>query len=260
MSERWLLPPLWFDLCWEIGGFGEHPFPLAVRSHGETRDERSALRQRAEPEMAAAGLLVPAGLNPRFADLLSRIANPGLWIEGLYLVDDVTDSPCRLLSVATEDGALLIVQQPGESGFRGGDLRITTHPRTSVGAAAIQGLPPAPPGERPRLAVPLADLERPEPAAAEDAAEPTVEREKTPVEELRAFTEVDHYRDGQFTANLRDRSGRTHRSSVLKWFDVAEPDGRYGLVRTGRELVLSGLNAQDLVRALQDRVAEVRSG
>ncbi len=32
---------------------------------------------------------------------------------------------------------------------------------------------------------------------------------------------------GQLAANLRDRNGRVNRSQVVRWFDNAEPDGRY---------------------------------
>ncbi|MGI8309023.1 ESX secretion-associated protein EspG [Saccharopolyspora hattusasensis] len=73
-----------------------------------------------------------------------------------------------------------------------------------------------------------------------------------------------HFRDGQFTANLRDRLGRTHRSQVLKWFDAFEPDGRYGLTQQhrpglGPELVLAPLGRAELGAALGNRIAEIRT-
>ncbi|GAA0510046.1 ESX secretion-associated protein EspG [Saccharopolyspora subtropica] len=269
MSERWLMPPLWFDLCWEIGGFDEAPFPIAVRSHGATLEERAVLRQRALPEMRAAGLLADGGLAPRFAHVLGQIAKPGLWVEGVWMPDDTTDSPARLLSVATDEGAVLCVQEPGESEQFGGDLRISVHHRTSVAAAAVQGMPSAPPGRRPRLAVPVADL------APRDNTDESFEdvdmmqsvgtRRTTPAAQaLRAITEEQHYRDGQFTANLRDRIGRTHRSQVFRWFDAFEPDGRYGVTQqqrpgVGPEIVLAPVGPADLSTALDNRIAEVRS-
>lgn len=36
-----------------------------------------------------------------------------------------------------------------------------------------------------------------------------------------------HVRGGQIAANLRDPHGRVRRSPVVRWFDNAEPDGRY---------------------------------
>ncbi|MEU5850489.1 ESX secretion-associated protein EspG [Saccharopolyspora shandongensis] len=270
MSERWLLPPLWFDFCWEIGRFDEYPFPIAVRSHGATLEERAVLRQRALPELQSAGLLAGGGLAPRFAQVLAQLAKPGLWIEGLWMADDTTESPTRLMSVATEDGALLLVQEPGETEQFGGDLRISVHPRTSVAAAAIQGMPPASPGKRPRLAVPVADL-APRGNAEENFEEVDMMQSATPArrtppaaEALRAIIDEKHYRDGQFTANLRDQMGRSHRSQALKWFDAHEPDGRYGVSQqqrpgVGPELVLAPLGPAELGKALDNKVAEVRA-
>lgn len=272
VSERWLLPPLWFDLCWELGGFDEYPFPIAVRSHGATLEERAVLRQRAMPEMQAAGLLNGNGLAPRFAQVLAQLAKPGLWVEGIWLPDATTESPVRLMSVATEEGALLLVQDSGESQSYGGDLRISVHPRTSVVAAALQGMPPAPPGKRPRLAVPCADLAEEQKSAPDENFEEMdmmqsatpARAGKSPADTLRAALDEQHVRDGQLVVNMRDQYGRTRRSQVLKWFDASEPDGRYGLTQqqrpgVGPELVLAPLTPQDLGRALENRVAEVRS-
>jgi ESX secretion-associated protein EspG len=270
VSERWLLPPLWFDLCWEIGRFDEYPFPIAVRSHGATLEERAVLRQRALPDLQAAGLVVGGGLAPRFAQVLARLAKPGLWIEGLWMPDDTAESPVRLLSVASEEGAVLLVQEPGETEQHGGDLRISLHPRASVGAAAVQGMPSAPPGKRSRLAVSVAEL-APRNKDGEsfedvDMMQSVSSPRRTPpgAEALRAITDAAHLRDGQFTANLRDRMGRSHRSQVLKWFDAFEPDGRYGLTQqlrpgVGPEIVLAPLSPAEIGAALDNRVAEVRA-
>lgn len=269
MSGRWLLPPLWFDLCWEIGGFDEYPFPIAVPSHGETREERAVLRQRAQPEMQAGGVVRGEALTPEFAEVLARIATPGLWIEGLWMPDDVNPSPVRLLSVASGRDSILLVQGPGENESFGGDLRVTVYANTSVAEAAVQGMPPAPPGNKPRTAVPLSTL-RDDAAADDDFGEtsmmeshPSARRQDT-ASWVRAFAEAEHYRDGQFTANLRDRTGGHQRSPVLRWFDAFEPDGRYGLNRLQRagyepELVLAPLGPPELRAALDQQVARINS-
>ncbi|MER5389882.1 ESX secretion-associated protein EspG [Saccharopolyspora sp. NPDC002686] len=272
MSERWLLPPLWFDFCWEIGRFDEYPFPIAVRSHGATMEERAVLRQRALPEMQAAGLLGGNGLAPRFAQVLGLLAKPGLWIEGIWSPDETSAAPVRMMSVASEEGAVLLVQDPGESESHGGDLRISVHPRTSPVAAAIQGMPPAPPGKRPRLAVPFADLAPKQDRRADENFEELdmmqsaapARPKQSGADALRAVLEEPHLRDGQFAVNMRDRHGRTRRSQVLKWFDAREPDGRYGVTQqqrpgVGAELVLAPLAPPDLGKALENRVNEVRT-
>lgn len=267
MSERWLLPPLWFDLCWEIAGFDEYPFPIAVRSHGDTLEERAVLKQRAVPEMQSAGLLAGGSLTPSFMRVLSQIAKPGLWIEGLWMPDDTNPSPVRLLSVVYERESILLVQQPGESEAHGGDLQISVL-RDPISGAAVQGMPPAPPGDRPRMAVPLSALKPKEPSPNADfenfnVMQPSA-RGQDPVKPLRELLTSPHYREGQFTANLRDRMGKTHRSSVLTWFDAFEPDGRYGMSQqagrgTEPQLVVAPLGPADIRGALDVRINEVRS-
>jgi hypothetical protein len=268
VSERWLLPPLWFDLCWEIGRFDEYPFPLAVRSHGETLEERAVLKQRALPEMQSAGLIAGEGLAPNFAKVLAQIAKPGLWIEGLWMPDDTNPSPVRLLSIVFEQFSILLIQAPGESESHGGDLHISVH-RDSIAAAVVQGMPPAPPGKRPRLAVPQSALKPDDRAGDEDFGNVSMmdggrSRGQDPAKALRELVDSPHFRDGQFTVNLRDRTGRTRRSSVFKWFDAFEPDGRYGLTQqhrsgVGPELVVAPIGPTEIRGALDNRVNEIRS-
>lgn len=270
MSERWLLPPLWFDLCWEIGGFDEYPFPISVRSHGETLEERAVLRQRSLPELQKAGLLGQNGLTQRFAEVLGQLAKPGLWIEGLWMPDDQNPSPVRLMSIATEEGSVLVVQEPGESERLGGDIRITVHPKAALPDATLQGMPPTPPGNRPRTAVPVSAL-APRHTADEDFEDVDLMRPNQPrgderaVKAFREIVDQPHLRDGQFTANMRDRSGKTHRSPVFKWFDALEPEGRYGLTEQKNpgneaELVVAPLGPGEIRTALDNRVQQIRSG
>lgn len=271
MAQRWLLPPEWFDYCWEIGRFDEKPFPLAVRSHGATLEERAVRRQQAVPHMNAAGVLTGEQLTPAFGDVLARIAKPGLWIEGICFPDENTTSPLRILSLAHENGAVLVVQSPGETDTLGGDLQISllSEPFT---AAAVQAMPPAPPGKRPRLAVPRSALAPPKTHGDEDFSEMDLmgsdsgrgnpaERTATAVREI---LETAHFRDGQFTANLRDRNGKYQRSPVFTWFDLADPDGRYGLsdqLRPGNEpeIVVAPIGPGDIRSALDNRVAQIRN-
>lgn len=270
MSERWLLPPLWFDLCWEIGGFDEYPFPISVLSHGQTLEERAIMKQRAAPEMQAAGLLAGDRLAPRFGAVLAQIARPGLWVEGLWMADNVTPSPSRLMSIVSEEGSILLVQGPGQSESSGGDLQISVQ-RDPITSAALQGLPPAPPGNRPRMAVPMSvlapknteedeydDVDVMQPQGARNG------REAKAAQALRDLVDGEHLRDGQFTVNLRDRMGRSQRSGVFKWFDAMEPDGRYGVTQQQRggsetEFVVSPISATEIRTALENRVNEVRS-
>lgn len=53
--------PLAFDFLWESARVGELPYPLHVRSHGATEDERVALRHRTDVELKARGIREPRG-------------------------------------------------------------------------------------------------------------------------------------------------------------------------------------------------------
>ena len=264
MSERWLLPPLWFEACWSIAGLDEYPFPLSVASHGETTEERSVLFQRAEPDMRAAGLLDGNGLTSRFGFALARIAKPGLWIEGLWNSSDSDgeNTYSRLLAVAFEEGTILAAQAPGTT--HGGDVEISFH-RDPPGTAALRGMPPTPPGDKHRVAVPTSALK---PASDDEELDPMGSRLppklRQSVREIRELLDSAHARDGQFTANHRDTMGRHQRSSVLKWFDT-ESGGRYGVTLrpsggTEHELAVAPLGPEEISRSLESRVGEVRSG
>lgn len=56
-----LLPPLALDFLWEALDAGDLPYPLAVRSHGATMDERAALRRQVREELVAGQLLDQSG-------------------------------------------------------------------------------------------------------------------------------------------------------------------------------------------------------
>lgn len=281
-SGRWQLTALQFDLCWEIARHGEYPFPIAVSSYGETVGERAVVKQRLMPELQAAGLLNGETLEPGFALVLAQIARPGLWIEGLWMPDDVHPSPVRLMSIAFDRAAILVVQEPGEFDSYGGDLHISVHENTAIWDAALQGMPPVRPGRQPRLVVGVSDLAQ---ATANSDSARTSDgdysdqgpSESGPgsrsgwrangqhyAEQFRELVDAPHFRDGQFTANRRDPMGMRHRSKVLKWFDAFEPDGRYGIVEqyragAGTELVLAPIDTLELRAALRSRVNDVRS-
>ena len=48
--------PLAFDFLWESARVGELPYPLIIRSHGATEDERVSLRHRTDVELKARGV------------------------------------------------------------------------------------------------------------------------------------------------------------------------------------------------------------
>ncbi|CAL99699.1 ESAT-6 protein secretion system EspG family protein [Saccharopolyspora erythraea NRRL 2338] len=257
MSERWRLPPLWFELCWEVGGFGDRPIPVGGSTDEWTPQERVVLRQRALAGMRAAGLLSGDVLAPALAQALAQIARPCLWIDGAWL--PVAGSPpARLLSVVAGSGTVLLVS----GGADAQDVDISVHPRTSISAAAARGIPQAPPGLRAFVSVPASAFEPWEEDSESVGGGPGDAGGGGPGSEptLREMIDAPHFREGRFTANLRARSGRTHRSQPLNWFDAFQPDGRYrlrhGLGRRN-ELGLTPLSPADITHALDRRIAAV---
>src|SRR5436309_1281860 len=67
------------DSLWEALDGGELPYPLELRSHGDTMDERAALRRQLHRELGEEGLLDHGGrLEPRIEEWLGTLARPGL--------------------------------------------------------------------------------------------------------------------------------------------------------------------------------------
>ncbi|WP_019853132.1 ESX secretion-associated protein EspG [Actinopolyspora mortivallis] len=264
MAERWVLPPWWLDLCWDVAGLDEHPKALALGSCGETLEERAVLHRRARAQLSEAGLLHDGHLVPALSRALGALAGPGLWIEGIWTPDDSSAGVVRLMCVATRDGAVLAVQEAGDSEEQGGDVDISLH-RDSLTAATLFGMPPAPPGNRPRVVVP-ARLLRTEANSGSHVLEQVSGDAAGRGQAVRAFrdlVEAPHFRDGQFTVNLRDSLGNRHRCRPLGWFDAPPPDGRYTVRRQQRgsepELVLAPLGAADLRTTLDRQVTELRT-
>ena len=78
--------PLAFDFLWESAQVGELPYPLLVRSHGATEDERVSLRHRADAELKARGIRDPRGrLAPPIEDALHLLAFAPLTIDALHI-------------------------------------------------------------------------------------------------------------------------------------------------------------------------------
>jgi hypothetical protein len=86
VAER-LLAPLALDFLWEALGAGEPPYPLEVRSHGATHDERTALRRRVReepvPTAGSTSHISSAQRKPGSADIGNRLPAEGTVAGGL---------------------------------------------------------------------------------------------------------------------------------------------------------------------------------
>src|ERR1700716_3916146 len=99
MSAAELLTPLELDFLWESSGQqGELPYPLQVRSHGATMDERSLLRRQTLGALAQRRLVDASGRPaPHLEDFFELLAGPDLSLDTVQISAPHAES---LLAVA----------------------------------------------------------------------------------------------------------------------------------------------------------------
>lgn len=189
------LSPLALDFVWESIDAGEPPYPLEVRSHGGTMDERAALRRRVLADL------------PDHADLedsLTVLARAQRSVDAVFLPEP-GGRPTSAIAAAADNRAMLAVQ--GDDG-----LRLTPIDPASLVSSVIGLLPAAPRGTEPSVTSPVEEL----PAGGRNPADRAV---------FARLAAQRNHRGGQLAANARDKLGGRTRSPVLSWFDT--DTGRY---------------------------------
>lgn len=225
-----LLSPMELDFLWESLGAGELPYPLEVRSHGSTMDERAALRSQVLSGLAGRGLADRSGRpEPHLEDWFEVLARSEVSLDSVHIT--APDSP-PLLAVAAALGGqgLLAVQDT-----RG--LHLRQVPSDGLASAIVGLLPAAPRGAEKSITVPLEQLlsgsgvdfmQRKSNGGREDAR-PRQDGERSGADDDRKALARLHaqprLRGGQIGANARNRTGGRSRTPVLSWFDTE--DGRY---------------------------------
>ncbi|MTD57903.1 ESX secretion-associated protein EspG [Amycolatopsis pithecellobii] len=259
--------PLTFDFLWEAAGLGELPYPLKVRSHGVTMDERAALRRRADNELKARQLRDHFGrLEPWVEEWFTVLARPTLSIDALHIPDfqappvgilAASDGTTGVIATQTADGIWLrstfaeglpsAVVEMLPQGRRGTEASITLPVDEALGIPPKR-VPVTPGGEaapsRPRRRTSLSDqVADPRESYARLAGQPRL-------------------RGGQLAANSRSELSGRRRSPVLAWFDTAT--GRYlSLSRPGTDgrewVTVAPADAKTLRSRLAEMVAGVTS-
>jgi hypothetical protein len=209
------LGPLALDFLWEALGAGDPPYPLEVRSHGATMDERAALRRQVRADLATDGLIDGRGrLEPELEDWFGALAQADLSIDAVFL-PELDAPPVLALAAASRAAAVLAVQHQNE-------LRLRAVPRDGLVSAIVGLLPGAPRGTEVSISIPAEEL------ALVPAGAPRTSDQETR-KALARLTAMPNRRGGQIAVNSRtDMRGR-RRSPVLSWFD--NDSGRY-LTRT----------------------------
>jgi hypothetical protein len=268
--------PMAFDFLWEAMRIGELPYPLQVRSHGATEEERRMLRQRAHAELQARGIRDRQGrLEPHVEDWLSLLARPMLSVDALH-IPDFQKPPIAVLAGADGSNGVVAIQDSSGIWIRPvlADALVST---------VVDLLPPGRRGSEASITLPLdealhtAPIRVPVAAAGvseidTDAAkakrQPKVrsslsDRAVDPREAYGKLSGQPRLRGGQLAANSRNNVGGKQRSRVLAWFDTAS--GRYlSLSRAGTDgrewVTISPADPKTLRTRLGEMVSSVSDG
>lgn len=234
--------PLAFDFLWESARVGELPYPLIVRSHGATENERVSLRHRVDVELKARGIREPRGtLAPPIEDALHLLAFAPLTIDALHIPQ--FEAPAvGVLAAADETKGVLAIQDADGIWLR--DV-----PPDGLVSAVVGVLPAGPRGSEASVTLPLDDALRtapirvPVPSSGEEEDRRRGKARRAPLSERLTADPREAYgriagqprqRGGQLAANSRSQVGAKQRSRVLAWFDTAT--GRYlSLSRAGTD-------------------------
>ncbi|WP_235022409.1 ESX secretion-associated protein EspG [Amycolatopsis alkalitolerans] len=259
--------PLTFDFLWEAAGLGELPYPLRIRSHGATMDERASLRRRADNELKARGLRDHFGrLEPWVEEWFTLLARPTLSIDALH-IPDYQAPPVGLLAAADDSHGVIATQTADGIWLR---------PAFAEGlvSTVVESLPHGARGTEASITLPVDEaLGIPPnrvPVTPDGAAAPTRSRRRTslsdqvadPRESYARLIGQPRLRGGQLAANSRSELNGRRRSPVLAWFDTST--GRYlSLSRAGGDgrewMTVAPADSKTLRSRLSEMVAGVAS-
>jgi hypothetical protein len=259
--------PLAFDFLWESAQVGELPYPLLVRSHGATEDERVSLRHRTDAELKARGIRDPRGrLAPPIEDALHLLAFAPLTIDALHIPQ--FEAPTIGVLAAADDTKGVCAVQDADG------IWLRDVPPDGLVSAVIGVLPAGPRGSEASVTLPLDDALRTAPIRVPVSlpANPGAEKRRTPLSERATVDPREAYgriagqprmRGGQLAANSRSQVGAKQRSRVLAWFDTAT--GRYlSLSRAGTDgrewVTVAPADPKTLRTRLGEMVSSVSDG
>jgi hypothetical protein len=217
-----LLTPLELDFLWESFGAGEPPYPLEVRSHGVTMDERASLRTTTMRRLAERGVVDDRGHpEPHLVEYFELLSGSDMSLDEVHIS---APGARPLLAVASALGALGLLVVQDDRGFH-----FQPTAQDGLAGAIVSLLPPAPRGTEKSITVPLEQL-------LSGSGVDFMQRRSADPETGRASADEDRkalarlhaqarQRGGQIGANARNRTGGRYRAPVLSWFDTET--GRY---------------------------------
>jgi hypothetical protein len=212
------------DTLWEDLRLGRVPFPLEIRSHGDTFDARRRIKAAVYTDLERRGLAAAGRVEDDLANALRLLAEPSVGIDLVALLDMADDQPFRALAVARGRHGLLAVQRTLSVSLR-------TMRAAAIAAAIVELLPRTRAGAGNSITYP-ADALRPGRPRTARAQPGGLLRAATPrsavdnrLRAIAAITERPVLRAGQLGVNRTPDNGRPHRLPGIAWFDTDE--GRY---------------------------------
>jgi ESX secretion-associated protein EspG len=258
--------PLTFDFLWEAAGLGEPPYPLQVRSHGATEDERAVLRQRVNTELKARGLRDQSGrLEPWVEAWFTLLSRGSITIDALH-IPEFQRPPVAILAASDGDNGVVAIQDAD-------GIWVRSVFAEGLVSTVVDLLPPGSRGSEASVTLPVGEALRvppnrtPVPVADDGGGRrrrsSLAERTGDPRESYARLIGQPRLRGGQLAANSRDELGSRRRSPVLAWFDTAT--GRYlSLSRPGSDgrewMTVAPADAKTLRSRLGEMVATVAPG
>jgi hypothetical protein len=214
------LSHLEFDFIWEHLGLGETPYPIDVRSFGETMEERVVLREQVRDSLRAKGLHDGEILSLRLEELLTLSVRAPFSVDGQLSVGEYV----RVLASSRGTEGVLVAQTDEE-------IRVVSVRHGKVVPAVLSLLPDEKPGPGGAARLPR--------QAFDDAIEEYqragymgLERALTgagvtgrALRTVITLVESARHGGGQLAANSVDAVGRRTRTPVVNWFDTSA--GRY---------------------------------
>ncbi|WP_326566758.1 ESX secretion-associated protein EspG [Amycolatopsis rhabdoformis] len=223
MPNAELLTPIEVDFLWESAALGELPYPLRIRSHGATVDERDALRARTLGDLVQRGLADGRGRPaPHLEEYFGILAAPDASLDTVQLLDPNAEPLLAVAGIVDRSGLFAVQDQRG--------LHLQPCPADGLATAIVSLLPGAPRGTEKSITVPLeqlvggagVDFMQRRGNQVDASGRASVDEDRKALARLHAQPRL---RGGQIGANARNRLGGRSRSPVLSWFDTET--GRY---------------------------------
>jgi hypothetical protein len=205
-----------YDICWADLDLGEHVYPLRIRSHGRTYEERAQLRRRVYQQLGARGLARGGRLAPELHDALTLLARAPVWLDMHWLSGPGQAEMERVVAARSGEQGLIARLDPA-------GLRLMPCRGTALLVALLGQLPAAAAAPGQSISLPRAVLVPAPPTPGEsiyDRPPAAASRFRLQFLALEAVLAKPRVRGGQIVANAREGTGKRRRSRPMEWFDT----------------------------------------